>query len=258
MAPGEPPSSLSTVLQLVGAAASLAVLMTLLGSLANWARFDTLDLPNNAAIATLSQTTNLVTGAAALAWPAAVGLLTAAACVVVRRELAWSLTWALAYLLAIEALVVILVVFTRFGLAWYWPLYAGCAGLLLFVTLAPLSTLAVAYTVFFAMIVVGTIVAALQFLQPPTHLERATIFFDDRRPLVGFWIADTSDLLYIAPQLGDRSGPCEVKGYILGLPHDHIKRVRIEARVPVYPRDISKQPDPCPPRAEAPELSLAS
>src|SRR5262245_27454643 len=181
MAHNDDHGSISTVLlQLLGAAAGLVVLVTLLGSLANWARFDTLDLPNNAAIATLSQTTLLLTGATALALPAAFGLLAAGASVMLRRHpRGWSWDWTIGYILLLGALVLTLVLLALIdGTAWYWPLYAGSAGLLLFVTgVHKLSTTAVAYTVFFALIAIGALAAAIQILTPPTHLERATVFF---------------------------------------------------------------------------------
>src|SRR5512133_2190878 len=85
MAPGKETSSLSSVLlQLLGAAAGLVVLMTLLGALGSFWRYKTLDLPN-APVAALSQTTLLIEGANELALPIGVGLLAAGASLLVRR-----------------------------------------------------------------------------------------------------------------------------------------------------------------------------
>src|SRR5262245_64952646 len=102
------------------------------------------------------------------------------------------------------------------------------------------------------MVIIGGVVAAIQIVRAPTHLERATVYFvirDEKitRPRMhGFWIADTSNLLYIAPQFNGHDGPCQVKGNIVGIPHDRILRVELQARVPVYPRDKEPAPDPCP------------
>src|SRR5881396_978984 len=79
-------TSLSNLfLQLLGATAGLVVLMTLLGALASWQRLKTLGLPNNAALATLSQTTLLVAGINALALPIGIGLATAAVTILAYR-----------------------------------------------------------------------------------------------------------------------------------------------------------------------------
>ena len=52
--------------------------MTLLRALASWQRLKTLELPNNAPLSTLGQTTLRIAGVSALALPIGIGLLTAA------------------------------------------------------------------------------------------------------------------------------------------------------------------------------------
>jgi len=248
----KPRGSLSGVLlQFVGAAAGLTVLITLLGGLASWARFDTLDLAQNAAIASVSQTTQLIAGVTALALPVGVGLFAAGLSLLVRRYVrAVRWRWVLAYVVAV-LVVAALTAGVAALIGVFDPLYlavlVASAGLLVFVTLTRLSTPTVGYAVFFSIVAFGMVVATTHIVRAPTHLERAEVIFSDGHPpLFGFWIAATSDTVYIAPQLGGRRGPCEVEGYILGFPRDHIARIRLEARVNVYPRDTTKHPGRCP------------
>jgi hypothetical protein len=243
VADDRPKGSLSGLLfQLLGAAAGLVVLMTLLGGVASWARYKTLDLPNNAAIATLSQTTLLIAGVNELALPIGVGLLTAIATLLVRRYVR---------VVSIAAIGLYLVlVLCATAIVWiFWShdyaVYVCAAGLLVFLAATPLSASALAFTGFFAMVGIGTIVAAREVIEPPTHLERAELIFKDGRRLYGFWITSTSDTIYLAPQLGGRSGPCQVSGYIVGFRSSRIQRIRLEQSVKVFPLD-SKHEMPCP------------
>lgn len=228
--------------QLLGAAAGLVVLMTLLGGVASWARYKTLDLPNNAAIATLSQTTLLIAGVNELALPIGIGLLTAIATLIVRRYLR---------VVPVPAvgLYVVLVLYAT-ALVWiFWShdyaVYVCATALLVFLAVTPLSTSAVAFTAFFAMVGIGTIVAAREVIVPPTHLERAELIFQNGHRLYGFWINTTSDTIYLAPQLGGRNGPCQVSGYIVGFRSSRIQRIRLEQSVKVFPLD-STHDMPCP------------
>jgi hypothetical protein len=69
----------------VGAAAGLAVLISLVGGLVSTMRFYQLDLPSQAATATLSQSTLLLVGMNVLTAPFVLGLATAGLSVLLRK-----------------------------------------------------------------------------------------------------------------------------------------------------------------------------
>jgi hypothetical protein len=242
--------------QLLGATAGLVVLMTLLGALASWQRLKTLGLPNNAALATLSQTTLLVAGINALALPIGIGLLTVAMTIlmyrVARRFVHVVPWWCIGGYAALILIAATVVGVLRLSDPWYeYAAYVAAAGLLVLAALAPLTVPAVAFAVFFAVVLVGATISAVQIVEPPTHLERATLYLrGDRHPQRFFWIASSSDTVYVAPQVGGRSGtgPCQVAGYIVGFPRSEIARIELEKSVEVFPPDPEKQkppPDPC-------------
>jgi hypothetical protein len=235
-------SSLSNVLlQLLGAAAGLVVLMTLLGALGNWWRYKTLDLPNNAPIAALSQTTLLIEGVNELAPGILTGFVAAGLSLLirpyVRRVPRWLPALWVAFVLGASAA------------AWaIWTIDAGIyvcsAGLVLFLTLTPLSTSLVGIAVYFVVVAVVTIITTIEIIKPPTHLERVVLAVQDHpnSPIHGFWIAATSDTVYVAPQL---PGHCQVSGGIVGFPESSVKRIFLGQSVKVYPRDFKDVVKPC-------------
>jgi len=241
MAREREPSSLSYVLlQLLGAAAGLVVLMTLLGALGSWWRYKTLDLPNDAPIAALSQTTLLIEGVNELAPGILAGFVAAGLSLLIRRYIRrvprWLPTLWIALVLGASAA------------AWaIWTIDAGVyvcsAGLVLFLTLTPLSTSLVGIAVFFTVVAVGTIIAAIEIIKPPTHLERVVLAVQDHQsPIHGFWIAETSNTVYVAPQL---PGHCQVSGGIIGFPQSSVKLTFLGQSVKVYPRDFKGVVKPC-------------
>lgn len=234
----------------VGAGAGLAVLISLVGGLVSTMRFYQLDLPSQAATATLSQSTLLLVGMNVLTAPFVLGLATAGLSVLLRKLAtvpADAHSW---YARAGGLLGLALTSLAGVFATWYIALYVAVGSLLVLVSVTrrgrKLSTAVVAYASFFSMVAVGIFVLTWGIWRPPTQLERAEVTFSNgRTPVSGFWIAETSTTVYVAPQLGGRDGPCQVTGEVLAFPRDDVASIRFAPTVEVWSRDRKPPPGSC-------------
>lgn len=249
MASDERRSSFSTAVLFFGAAAGLTILVSLIGTMVSWARFWALDLPSHAASAALSQSTLLLRGANALAGPIAAGLAAAGITLLLRwlasppRRL---------NLIAVGAVVALLLIVAAAAILAPWTIavYCALAGALVAASLTPwcrkLRPPVAAYTIFFLVVGIGVAFLIWGALRPPTYLERAEVTFSNGTPpLHGFWIAESSTTVYVAPRMGGSDGPCQVTGEILAFPREDVVSVRFQSVVAVWPRDETPTPDPC-------------
>ena len=98
----------------------------------------------------------------------------------------------------------------------------------------------------FVMVGAGIFAAIWQIMQPPTNLERAEVVFSNgTAPVYGFWIADTSTTVYVAPQVGGRDGPCQVTGQVVAFPREDVATIRFDSVVSVWSIHSESTPDPC-------------
>ena len=87
-----------------------------------------------------------------------------------------------------------------------------------------------AYVTFGSVVGIGVLFLIWGALRPPTYLERAEVTFSNgAQPLHGFWIADNSTTVYIAPRMGGADGPCQVTGEILAFPREDVLSIRFES-----------------------------
>ena len=255
MAESEGRSALSTAVLVIGAAASLAVFFSLIGALLSWARFYALDLPSDAASATLSQSTLLLRGVTALAAPFIAGLAAAGLSILLRRVVptrsAVALSaWRPGYVAVGVACALILILL---ALVFDYPRVAlniVLAGLLVIGSLTPWGRARretmVVYTILACMVGLGIAQLVWGVFRPPTYLERAEVTFSDNRPsLHGFWIAGTPDTVYVAPRLGGPDGPCQVTGEILAFRRDDVLSIRFESAVEVWSQHRRPTPGVC-------------
>jgi hypothetical protein len=167
-----------------------------------------------------------------LALPIGVGLLAAGASLLVRRYVRvvrWS--WLAAYIGVVVGASALVWIFVTLDPA----LYLCAAGLLLFVTLARLPTSVVGIVVFFGVVVIGTIITTIEIIRPPTHLEGVVLTLKNHPPVHAFWIASTSDTIYVAPQVP--SGLCQVTGQVVGYPTSAVTLIVLSRSVRVFPPD---------------------
>jgi hypothetical protein len=243
-------STFSTAVLFVGAAAGLAILVSLIGTLVSWARFWALDLPGHAASATLSQSTLLLRGANALAGPIAAGLA-AAGITLLLRWLA-SRPQRLS-LIAVGAVVALLLIVSAAAILAPWTIalyFALASAAVVAASLTPhsrkLRPPVAAYTIFLLVVGIGVGFLIWGALRPPTYLEQAEVTFSNGAPpLHGFWIAESSTTVYVAPRMGGPDGPCQVTGAILAFPREDVVSVRFQSAVAVWPQDKTPTPDPC-------------
>ncbi len=249
MAGDERRSTFSAAVLFVGAAAGLTILVSLIGTLVSWARFYALDLPSHAASATLAQSTLLLRGANALAGPIAAGLAAAGLSLLLRwlvsaprRRGVTAAATVFVLLLAVAATAVLA--------PWNIAVYVALTCVLVAASLTPwiqkLRPPVGAYVTFCSVVGIGVLFLIWGALRPPTYLERAEVTFSNgSQPLHGFWIADSSTTVYIAPRMGGADGPCQVTGEILAFPREDVLSIRFESAVPVWPRDRTPIPDAC-------------
>jgi len=248
-------SALSTAVLFIGAAAGLAVFFSLIGALVSWGRFYALDLPSDAASASLSQSTLLLRGVNALVGPLLAGLAAVVLSLLLRRSIQAReavARWASrpAYVTAAVACVLLLTLLAALADYPRIALNVAVGGLLVVGSLAPrfqaFSTTQVAYTIVVTMVGLGVFLLVWGIFRPPTYLERAEVnFANGDPPLHGFWIAGTADTVYVAPRVDGPDGPCQATGEILAFPRDDVARVRFESAVEVWSRDRMPVPAPC-------------
>ena len=249
MAGDERPRPFSAAVLFVGAAAGLTILVSLIGTLVSWARFYAVDLPSHAASATLAQSTLLLRGANALAGPIVAGLAAAGLTLLLRWLV--SLPRRHGVTVVVSILVLLLAVSAAAVLA---PssiaVYIALTGVLVAASLTPwiqnLRPPVAAYVTFGSVVGIGVLFLIWGALRPPTYLERAEVTFSNgAQPLHGFWIADNSTTIYIAPRMGGADGPCQVTGEILAFHREDVLSIRFERAVPVWPSDRTPTPDEC-------------
>ena len=103
-----------------------------------------------------------------------------------------------------------------------------------------------AYVAFCVTVGIGVVLLAWGALRPPTHLERAELTLaNGAPPLHGFWIAENSTTVYVAPRKDGADGPCQVTGEILAFPREDVASIRFESAVAVWPKDQTPAPDAC-------------
>jgi hypothetical protein len=92
------------------------------------------------------------------------------------------------------------------------------------------------------LLAIGCAAAAVQYFhlaRPPTHLEPAVLIVDHHaKPVVGYFIADTSDFVYVAP----RVSPCQVGHVVTAYRRADIAEIQLSRRINVWPG--SKGPSP--------------
>lgn len=247
---------LSNVVLVVGAAAGSAFIFSLVGAAVNWGRFYTLGLPRSAASATLSQSTLLLSGLNALAVPILAGLATAGVSLLLRivavSQSPDRPTWRSWYAISVGVWVLFLVFAGVFAKTPAGP-YIFFAGSLVAASLAPwrwrwrrVSRRFVTTAVFISMVALGVLLVLWGIVRPPTKLERAELMFSNGTARVtGFWIAETDNTVYIAPQVGGREGPCQVNGEVLAFPRDDVARIGFDAAVEVWSKTKSPEPGAC-------------
>lgn len=197
-------------LQLLGAVAGIAALMTFAGGAMLWLRFDELRLPADQALSLLPERLLLTTGAHALIGPIAIGVFSAVMLTLAwplratkRRSVFWLLLWAI---VAASVLTVGMLVwdFDRFPeqLVMLAVLVAALSIAIIVARVAAhRSTLA--WTVFAAFIVCGAVLSVVRTSGAP-KLEPVALLLDGRpQSIAGFYVGQTSDRVYVAPLPGN-------------------------------------------------------
>jgi hypothetical protein len=201
---------ITVALQLLGAVAGIAALMTFAGGAMLWLRFDELRLPADQAVALLPERLLLTTGAHALIGPIAVGILCA---VVVTLAWPWRRTprdWA--FWLLLGAIVVVAVVVAA-ALVWDFDRYPeqfamllallAAFGIVLAVARAAARRSTLAWSLFAAFVVCGAVLAIVRTSGAP-KLEPVALLLDGRpQSIAGFYVGQTSDRVYVAPLPGN-------------------------------------------------------
>lgn len=200
----------TVALQLLGAAAGIAALVTFVGGAILWIRFSELNLPADQAVNLLPKQLLLVVGAHSIAGPAGVGLLAALAFYLLnpyrggapRRWL-----FRAAVLVPVVGSVIVVV-----ALVWsfdVWPeqllmlaaIVLGLAAIFV-VAAVPAGRGHMATLLFLVFLLCGAVLAVVRTLGAPAMEPVAVVLSGKPEGVGGFYIGQTSDRLYIAPLPG--------------------------------------------------------
>jgi hypothetical protein len=225
------------LLEIVGAAAGLGAVMTFVGGALLWLRFDAVHLPADRAVSLLPARMLLTVGAHALLVPALVGLLAVVfvfALNPVERDWGWALPVATG--IVVVAGLVLLGVLTL-GLDVFPELVgvgvASIAGIAAVLATARYAGgfRPVGWVVFMAVLFVG---AALALARTANHAKLepvAALLKDPDSSIVGFYVGDTGDRMYVAELPGVTAGApttsAEDVNTIVAVSRDRVTRLAI-------------------------------
>jgi hypothetical protein len=223
------------LLGVVGAATGIVVFVGFVGGAIVWERLRVLGLPANQGVEPLPRELFLVVGARALAWPLGLGFL---AIVVVHAlcRLPLSKRAAPAARLALVGLFGAALGLTAQYQIRQQAIFVGFFGLLVGAGAALVGRRRaklgqVSVGLFVSLALVGVVVEAIDIYHPPVHLEYAHVFYSDgRREASGFFIGETADTVYIAPNEN-----CYVFGLMIALPRHEISQLDMSSPEEAWP-----------------------
>lgn len=201
---------MTVALQLLGAVAGIAALMTFAGGAMLWIRFSELRLPADQALSLLPERLLLTTGAHALVGPIALGIFAAVMLALLAPLRDKGLGWVLWLALGVVGLFALVVVAT---LVWDFDRYPEQFFMVLtllaaFIVVGAVARLAarrstLAWTVFAAFVVCGAVLAVVRTSGAP-KLEPVALLLDGRpQSIAGFYVGQTGDRVYVAPLPGN-------------------------------------------------------
>lgn len=228
---------LSLALQVLGATAGLAALITFVGGAMLWVRFDELDLPADRAVAMLPKELLVVVGAHALLGPMLVALLVSAVAIVLQpldrdgciRRSFW--TTFMPLLVALGAVALLVQLSGMDTLLATVAVIAALLGVAAIVGTAWRGTRAryIVWTVFAACAAVGGVVAIVRTIDNPRMEPVGALIEGEPHGLAGFFVGESADRLYVVqlPGNGDPAHPLAdgPADRLLVVPRDQVRRV---------------------------------
>jgi hypothetical protein len=223
-------------LEVLGASAGVIVFVTFVGGAMLWGRFDALGLPADRAVAALPEGTLVTVGAHALAAPIAAGLIAAAVLWIARPldeegQPRRRMGVIIAALIAGEIFVLLHVIDLEI-----LPRGAIVVGLSALAAVAVWMTARrtvgyrpIGWAVFAAFAIVGGALAFARTTGTP-KMEPAAALLKSGEGISGFFVAESSDRLYLAPLTsgGQASLGEDVSG-LYEIPRDEVTRLAIRA-----------------------------
>jgi hypothetical protein len=199
------------LLKLLGAVAGLAALVTFAGGAVLWVRFNELDLPADQVVTLLPKQLLLTTGARELLIPVAIGALLALLLVLAAPLRAGALYWVGAGLLLLALLVAVLAL-TWDG-TWVARLAMALAALVglgailgAAIAMPEGRYAALAWTSAGAVLLIAIALVVVRESTHPRLEPVAVLLRGTPDSVVGFYVGQTADRLYVAPLPGSGAG----------------------------------------------------
>lgn len=234
-------SVLSVALQVLGALAGLATLVTLVGGTILWIRVDALRLPADQAVAVLPERLLVIVGVHALVAPVLIGLVVATTILLMnplhgddqgcKQHRPRKRLWVVWGLILLGGAIALYVGVEGLDLKYQLPMYGiGILGLVLLVS----SALArqtrgrhIALITFAAFALCGSALAVIRTAGRPM-MEPTAVLLKDARGLSGFHVASTTDHIYVA-SLGGEGDPTDAFAdatidRVIEIPRDEVVR----------------------------------
>lgn len=220
-------------LELLGAAAGIVVLLTLVGSAIMWARFHALDLPATRAVALLPRDYLLSVGATTLVLAMLLGLVAWAALHLLRSLLPKGTEHIAGYLIVVVLEIALLTVLAVLELGNGQLALTLAAGLLaggVFIAIDKhvATPRRVGLCLFFLVTILGGVLGGVRNGGQPVKLDMAIIHLADGSLTSGAYVATTDEGVYFAPDSFDR-----VYGQLAVVPRDQVASMSISE-----PRDF--------------------
>jgi hypothetical protein len=229
-------------LEFVGASAGLVVFVTFVGGAMLWGRFDALGLPADRAVAALPRGALVTVGAHALAAPIAAGLAVALLLSIARpldengqprRRVGVILAALIAGEVYVLLRVIDLEIFPRAVLVVGVSVVAAFA--VWHVARRTVGYRPIGWTVFAAFAVVGGALAYARTTGAP-KMEPAAVLLKGGEGFSGFYVAESSGRLYLAPLTsGGQAGLGEDVSGLYEIPRDEVSRLVVRAPTQLGP-----------------------
>ena len=249
---GERSTPISLAFQVLGAAAGLSALVTLVGGAMLWVRFDQLDLPADRAVAMLPKELLVVVGAHSLLGPLLAAVVIAGALLVVRPLDSNGKVCSRFWLIFMPGLVVVTFVTLLVQL---WGMETWLAAIAVLAAVLAIGAIVgtaingtrarfIAWSVFAACAFFGAVLAIVRTLDDPRMEPVAVLLEDEPTGLAGFLVGETDDRLYLVPVPGN-GDPAHALAdskadRVVGVPRAKVTRVAVREPVGIGSADSGR------------------